>query len=81
MEAQSDKLLSSFAFVVRRRRTELGLTQEELAHRAGVSMRYISLLETQKHQPTLDTIRGLSEGLETTMTALVSEIEELPLEG
>ncbi|MFG5384120.1 helix-turn-helix domain-containing protein [Yoonia sp. R2-816] len=63
--------------VVRRRRTELGLTQEELAHRAGVSMRYISLLETQKHQPTLDTINGLSEGLETTMTTLVSEIEDL----
>ena len=40
-------------------------------------MRYISLLETQKHQPTLDTIVGLSEGLETTMTALVSEIENL----
>ncbi|MEM8654114.1 MAG: helix-turn-helix transcriptional regulator [Pseudomonadota bacterium] len=63
--------------MVRRRRTELGLTQEELAHRAGVSMRYISLLETQKHQPTLDTILGLSEGLETTMTALISEIENL----
>ncbi|WP_299499884.1 helix-turn-helix domain-containing protein [uncultured Roseobacter sp.] len=77
MEEQSDKLLSSFAFAVRRRRVELCLTQEELAHRAGVSMRYISLLETQMHQPTLDAINGLSVGLETTMTTLASEIEEL----
>ncbi len=44
-------------------------------------MRYISLLETKKHQPTLDTIKGLSDGLETTMTALVSEIENLLREG
>ncbi|MDX8347903.1 helix-turn-helix domain-containing protein [Cognatiyoonia sp. IB215446] len=75
------KLLSSFAFALRRRRTELGPMQEKLAHRAGVSMRYISLLETQKHQPRLDAIKGLSEGLETTMVALVSEIEDLLREG
>ncbi|WP_342076678.1 helix-turn-helix transcriptional regulator [Yoonia sp. SS1-5] len=58
-------------------RTALGLTQKELAHRAGVSMRYISRLERQKHQPTLDAINGLSDGLGTTMTAVVSEIEGL----
>lgn len=76
MEELSDKLLSSFAFVVRQRRVELGLTQEELAHRANVSMRYVSLLETKKHQPTLETINGLSEGLEMTMTELVAKIED-----
>ncbi len=75
MEELSDKLLTSFAFVVRQRRLELGLTQEELAHRANVSMRYVSLLETKKHQPTLETINGLSEGLEMTMTELIRQIE------
>ena len=76
MEEQSDKLLSSFAFVMRQRRLELGLTQEELAHRANVSMRYVSLLETKKYQPTLETLNGLSQGLEMTMAELVSRIED-----
>ncbi len=38
-------------------------------------MRYVSLLETKKHQPTLETINGLSEGLEMTMAELVRQIE------
>jgi hypothetical protein len=39
-------------------------------------MRYVPLLETKKRQPTLETINGLSEGLEMTMTELVHKIEE-----
>jgi hypothetical protein len=38
-------------------------------------MRYVSLLEMKKHQPTLETINGLSEGIEM-MTELVRKIEE-----
>ncbi|MFA5539573.1 MAG: helix-turn-helix transcriptional regulator [Gemmobacter sp.] len=75
MDGNADPLLTTLAQVVRERRRALGLTQEELAHRAGLSMRYVSLLETCKHQPTLATIRGLSEGLEMSMTDLIGAVE------
>lgn len=39
-----DALLEAFAKILRKQRTAAGLSQEELAHRAGVSMRYVSLL-------------------------------------
>ncbi len=75
MAGTDDDLLDAFAKVLRQRRLARGLSQEELAHRAGVSMRYVSLLESRQHQPSLSTIRGLSLGLGTSMTEFIQEIE------
>lgn len=75
MENTTDPLLESFARVLRQRRLAAGLSQEELAHRAGLSMRYVSLLESRKHMPSLDTMVGLARGLGPTLTELVSEAE------
>lgn len=68
-------LLDAFARMVRKHRLSAGLSQEELAHRAGLSMRYVSLLESRKHQPSLATLNGLATALGMSLTALVSEIE------
>ncbi|MBO9411677.1 helix-turn-helix transcriptional regulator [Ruegeria sp. R8_2] len=57
-------------------RTSAGLSQEELAHRAGVSIRYISLLESRKHQPSLATLKSLSDGLEITLVAFVTDVQD-----
>lgn len=38
-------------------------------------MRYISLLESQHHQPSLATVRGLCAGLGISMTEFVNAIE------
>ena len=70
-----DLLLAAFANVLRRRRHGAGLSQEELAHRAGVSIRYVSLLESRRHQPSLATLKGLSDGLGTSLGQLASEID------
>ncbi len=75
MNREPDRLLETFAQVLRARRKALGLTQEELAHRAGLSMRYVSLLESCRHQPTLATLRGLSRGLDMPMAELVGAVE------
>ena len=75
MAGTDDDLLDAFAKVLRQRRLARGLSLEELAHRAGVSMRYVSLLESRQHQPSLSTIRGLSLGLGTSMTEFIQEIE------
>jgi transcriptional regulator with XRE-family HTH domain len=54
----------SFAELLRRHRLALGLTQEELAERAGLSGRGISDLERGlKHAPRASTVRLLARGL------------------
>ncbi len=75
--AETDEiLLEAFAKTLRKKRNALGLSQEELAHRAGVSMRYISLLESRQHQPSLSTLRGLCGGLGVSRKEFVSDLEE-----
>ena len=76
MTDADDALLDAFSLVLRRRRLACGLSQEELAHRAGVSMRYVSLLEGRRQQPTLSTINGLCRGLDMTMTELIGDVEQ-----
>ncbi|NUB46794.1 helix-turn-helix transcriptional regulator [Fertoebacter nigrum] len=75
MEHRPAPLLDAFARVLRRRRLAASLSQEELAHRSGLSMRYVSLLESRKHQPSLDTLQGLAHGLRTTIAQLMAEVE------
>ncbi len=71
-----DRLLSSFATVLRRERRRAGLSQEELAFRAGKSLRYISLLESCRHQPSLSTINGVCEGLGLKMSDFIIAVEQ-----
>ncbi|WP_017183695.1 MULTISPECIES: helix-turn-helix domain-containing protein [Sphingomonadales] len=40
-----------------------GLSQEELAHRAGLNRNYVGLLERAANSPTLDTVERLAEEL------------------
>jgi transcriptional regulator with XRE-family HTH domain len=48
---------------VRRRRVELGMTQEDLAEAAGLSQQYISGLERGQRNPTVVTLWELSRPL------------------
>ncbi len=61
--------------VIRRRRKKLGLSQEELAHQAGITRNYVSLLELGQRNPTLNVIALLARALDTTVTVLVREVE------
>jgi transcriptional regulator with XRE-family HTH domain len=45
---------------VRRARIEQGLTQEELADRAGTSQFYVSSLEAGRRNPTIETVHALA---------------------
>jgi len=74
-QIDEDELLEAFSRVLRKNRLEAGLSHEELAHRADKSIRYISLLESRKHQPSLATLKKLCMGLGVSMTKFVSEIE------
>jgi transcriptional regulator with XRE-family HTH domain len=69
------QLLDAFATALRKRRLALNLSQEEMAAQAGVSMRYISLLESRRHQPSLKTIQKLCAVMGMTMAAFIAEVE------
>lgn len=56
---------------VRRIRIEKGLTQEQLAERAGVSQFHISLLETGGRNPTVVSLWELSQALGVSHVDLV----------
>jgi len=73
-ELQSIK--DAFAAVLRQKRTALGMSQEELGFRAGIAMRYVSLLETGKRQPTLSTLAAISQALGMKLSEFVLEIED-----
>lgn len=65
----------AFALVHRERPEETSLTQEELAARADVSARFVSLLETSRRQPSLSALFALSEGLGLSMAELIRDAE------
>jgi ribosome-binding protein aMBF1 (putative translation factor) len=52
------------ARIVIRRRTELGLTQEELAQRMGTSHSAISRIESGQHSTSVQTLQRLAAALE-----------------
>lgn len=55
---------------VRRLRKARGLSQEGLAHEAGVSMRYLAGLERGEENPSLKVLVKLAEALKVSPAAL-----------
>lgn len=47
-----------------------GLTQQELADRAGISKPYLSQIETGKRQGTVETLSALARSLDVPLDAL-----------
>ncbi len=60
MSTETDE---SFGALLRRHRHEVGLTQEALAERAGVSVRNVQNLERGENRPLPDTARHLAAAL------------------
>src|SRR4030042_816091 len=63
---------SAFALTLAKARRKAGVTQQELAHRSGVSQSYIAKLESGEANPTLGTIGNLLSllGLRLTTDAI-----------
>ena len=56
--------------IIRNRRKELGLSQEELARRCGVTRQTINAIENNKYDPTLSLAFRLASELLLTVDAL-----------
>ncbi|RYX89449.1 MAG: XRE family transcriptional regulator [Comamonadaceae bacterium] len=65
-----------FGAVLRRYRAAAGLSQEELAFRAGVDRTFVSRLERGTRQPTITTLLGLGAALGVAAAALMKDVED-----
>lgn len=66
-----------FGKVLRQRRKNLGLTQEGLAHEAGVQRNYVSLIERGINQPTITIIFKLATALGCSPSELIGDVEKM----
>ncbi len=66
----------AFGSAVRKRRLQLGLSQEKLAFRCGSHRNYIGEIERGEKSPSLHTIFALAEALEIETPDLMRMIEE-----
>jgi transcriptional regulator with XRE-family HTH domain len=63
-----------FATNLRYWRLQRGLSQEALAHCAGIDRTYVSSLERQRYSPTLDMVETLAASLELEADVLLTAL-------
>ncbi|WHY66781.1 helix-turn-helix transcriptional regulator [Neobacillus sp. SuZ13] len=67
-----------FGHVLKKLRNAQNLSQEGLADRSDRHPSYISLLERNQKNPSLDTLVALALGLDMTASEILKEIEQHP---
>ncbi len=67
----------ALGLAVKARRDELGITQEQLAHDAGLHQRWVSNVENGKRNPSLGSLRRLAAGLELGASELLARAEAI----
>lgn len=72
MSNSDSELLRRFATNLVRLRRERGLSQEELAHRAGIDRTFVSGCERLVRNPTLTTLEKIARGLEVDPLELLA---------
>ena len=72
---KTQKIKIAFGKILRERRHEAGISQEQLALNCGLDRTYISLLERGLRQPSLNSLFLLAEALGTTPSVMLSLFE------
>lgn len=70
-----DSLHRNLGRVLRERRLSVDLSQEQLAHRSGLSPEYISELERGLKSPSVRTLAALAKTLATETHVLLRDAE------
>jgi len=65
-----------FGLAVRKRREQLGLSQELFADKAGVHRTYISSIELGKVQVSIGVAQKLADALEIRLSSIWREVEQ-----
>jgi transcriptional regulator with XRE-family HTH domain len=61
---------------IRKARTKVGLTQEKLAFKAGISRQYVSLLELDEKSPTVDMLLRLCKAMNASAADIIARVEK-----
>ena len=61
---------------IRKARLKAGKTQEQLAHEAGVSRQYVSLLELNQKSPTIDVLLRICRAMDVSAGRMLLKIEK-----
>jgi transcriptional regulator with XRE-family HTH domain len=72
----SDRTLYALAKRIKELRLDKGISQEELAHRSGLSRTGMGFLETGKRWPRLDTMMKVAEGLNISVDELLKDLHK-----
>ena len=73
---RSNRTLHALATRVKKLRLDRGISQEELAHRSGLSRTGMGFLETGKRWPRLDTLMSVADGLNITVDELLKGLHK-----
>jgi len=57
---------------IKKRRNDLGMTQEDLAEKVGVSRVYIGYVEQGRNSPSLEILEKIAKALKVKLSDLVS---------
>lgn len=72
------KIDTRLAYALREMRERAGLSQEELAHRAGITVTALGRTERGRVNPTWTTLRSILDGLKASLAELEAAIERKP---
>ncbi|NDJ20750.1 helix-turn-helix domain-containing protein [Nostoc sp. B(2019)] len=75
MDKSKQKILRVLGYLVRQRRTELGISQEELGLRANLDRTYISGVERGVRNPSLTALVSLAYGLDIKVSVLLENFQ------
>ncbi|HET6660628.1 MAG TPA: helix-turn-helix transcriptional regulator [Rubrobacter sp.] len=74
-----DEALSErFGGLVRRLRVEKGYSQEEFSFRVGLHQTYVSSIERGERNVTIQTADRIARALGTTLSSMLSELDQYP---
>ena len=65
-----DAFQQAFGQHIRKLRNHQGASQEDLSHRAGIHVTYLSGIERGVRNPSLKSIRAIASGLEVPVSEL-----------
>lgn len=72
---EPEELAQRFNELVKQKRTDMGLSHEELAVRAGLNRSTISLYEAGKRVPSLSSAARIAQALEIQFSDMIREAE------
>ncbi|MCC5850347.1 MAG: helix-turn-helix transcriptional regulator [Verrucomicrobia bacterium] len=71
-----EELASCVGDLIKAKRTELGLSREQLAVRAGLDRSSISLYESNKRVPTITSAARVAKALEIKLSEQIRQAED-----